>query len=391
MSLLNRSTESSRGLHEDNDKDDKERERAREISQLPVLNLTHLECDRDSSVSVCWGNTHSPSSASWSSPLLIIRQVIMSNNSSNVCHNDSAGHNDIFRACIYSFISIVGLIFNLLALVFFFSHTKSRSQTIVYMTNLSIADVLLILTLPMRICYYLGVLDLSQWMCEVLGLVLKANMYGSIFLLTCMCFDRCMAVTFPMSHFVQEGRKKAPLVCFGIWILTFGASLPIYLSKRKEVFHKDCFDSLPVYATNPAVVLPTLFVGFGIPLVIMLICSLFLIHAVRRSSVAQTNLVDSGKIQRMIATSILIFLLSFLPYHVILALLSLHREDISCPMQVAYRYSLMLACLNTVLDPIAYYFTTDTFRRNIEVSAVRMLFPLNSQSSDVNRSRMPNS
>ncbi|XP_070711190.1 lysophosphatidic acid receptor 6 [Pempheris klunzingeri] len=309
----------------------------------------------------------------------------MSINTSTACHKDSTKHINIIPVCMYSCISIVGLIFNLTALVFFFSHTKSRSQTIVYMTNLAIADVLLILTLPMRIYYHLGFSGLPQWLCDGLGLVLKANMYGSIFLLTSISFDRCMAVTFPMSTCVQEGRKKAPLVCLGIWMLTFGASLPIYLSRR-QVSHERCFDNLPVYATLPMVVLPTLLLGFWIPLVIMLICSWHLVRAIRLSTVAQTDLVDSKKIQKMIATSLLVFLLSFLPYHTTLLLLSLYRENIPCPMLAAYRYSLMVACFNTVLDPIVYYFTTDTFR-NVGVRAVWRMFPLNSRSSE---NRVPN-
>ncbi|XP_037615588.1 lysophosphatidic acid receptor 6 isoform X1 [Sebastes umbrosus] len=296
-------------------------------------------------------------------------------NNSVECHINSTGHINIFPVCIYSFIFIVGLVFNVMSLAFFSCHTKSRSHTIVYMTNLAIADVLLILTLPMRIYHHLGK-EIRQWLCDILGLILKANMYGSIFLLTCICFDRCMAVTFPMSARVQEGRKKAPLVCFGIWLITFGASLPIYFSRK--VNNTECFDSLPVHATNLVVVSSTLIVGFGIPLVIMLICSWGLVRAVRRSTVAQTDLVDSGKIQRMITTSLLIFLVSFLPYHVILVLLSLYGDNISCPMRTAYRYSLMLASFNAVLDPVAYYFTTDTFRGKVDIRAVRRMFPLNS-------------
>ncbi|XP_042257410.1 lysophosphatidic acid receptor 6 [Thunnus maccoyii] len=322
----------------------------------------------------------------------------MSINTTTDCHNDSTSifykhHISIFTVCMYSFIFITGLIFNLISLVVFFRHTKSRSQTTVYMTNLALADVLLILTLPMRIYYHLGFAELSPLLCDVIGLVLKANMYGSIFLLTCICFDRCMAVTFPMSNCVQQGRKKAPLVCLGIWMLTFGASLPIYLSKHRQVSNeKHCFDNFPVYAIQPLVVIPTLFVGFAIPLVVMLICSWGLVRAVQKSTVAQTNLVDSRKIKRMIAASLFIFLLSFLPYHAILGLLSLYRDKISCPMLAAYRYSLMVACLNTVLDPITYYFTTDTFKGKVSLSTVQRMFPLNSQSSlqANSRSRMPN-
>ncbi|XP_022603541.1 lysophosphatidic acid receptor 6-like [Seriola dumerili] len=308
----------------------------------------------------------------------------MSTNISSSCLNSSDYTSNIFTVCTYSFICIVGLIFNLTALVFFFRCNKTRSQTIVYMSNLTIADSLLILTLPMRIYYYLGYRGLPQWLCDSLGLVLKANMYGSIFLLTCICFDRCMAVSFPMSVRVKEGRRKAPLVCFGIWMLTFGASVPIYLFKRRDVHDSftDCFNNLPVYAIQPLVVYPTLILGFGIPLVIMLVCSWGLVRAVRQSPVAQTNLVDSAKIQRMVASSLFIFIFSFLPYHATLGLLSLYRENIPCSMLTAYHYSVMVACLNTVLDPVAYYFTTETFTKNVGIDVVRM-FPLNSHSSEV--------
>ncbi|CAN9509812.1 unnamed protein product [Ophioblennius macclurei] len=320
----------------------------------------------------------------------MILQVNMSINSSAACYSESTESINIFFVCTYSFIFIIGLIFNLIALFFFFTRTKSRSHTIVYMTNLAVADMLLILTLPLRISYHLGFGGLPQWLCDGLGLVLKANMYGSIFYLTCICLDRCMAVSFPMSPRVQEARKKAWLFCLGIWMLTFGASLPIYFSQHRHISHQDCFDALPVYATRLVVIVPTLSVGFGIPLVIMLICSWALVCAVQKSTVAQTNLVDGRKVQRMITTSLLIFLLSFLPYHTTLLLLYVSRDRMACPVVAAYRYSLLVACLNTVLDPVAYYFTTDTFRTNMDMGAVRRMFRLNSHSSDVNsRSRVP--
>uniref|UniRef100_A0A672H0S5 Zgc:172079 n=1 Tax=Salarias fasciatus TaxID=181472 RepID=A0A672H0S5_SALFA len=284
-----------------------------------------------------------------------------------------------------------GLVFNAAALVFFFSRSRSRSHTVVYMTNLAVADVLLLLTLPVRIYYHLGFGGLGQLACDVVGLVLKANMYGSIFYLTCICFDRCMAVIFPMSARVQEARKKAWLFCLGVLDAHLrGQPAHLTSSSAARSPGDDCFDALPVYATKPAVLVPTLALGFGIPLLVMLICSWGLVRAVRRSAVARTDLVDGDKIQRMIAASLLIFLLSFLPYHISLVLLFLNRDQVACSVVTAYRCSLLLACLNTVLDPVAYYFTTDTFRRNMGMGAVWRMFQLNSHSSEANsRSRAP--
>lgn len=317
----------------------------------------------------------------------------MFNNTTGDCDNGTASPQaDVVFVTVYAVVFVVGLILNLVALIIFFRHTKSRSHTTVYMTNLALADLFLVLTLPVRIYYHLGFRNLNQQVCEWMGLALLVNMYGSIFLLTCMCFDRCMAVSFPMSSRVREGRKKAPLVCLCVWALTVGSSLPTYLFKplREDWAQEEhCFGNQPVYATQPLAIFSTLTVGFGVPLIVMVVCSWGLIRAVRRSAVAQTDLVDGGKIQRMIAASLFIFLLSFLPYHSILGFLYLYREAIPCPLLVAYRYSLMLACLNAMLDPIAYYFTTETFRRKVDMDSVRKMFPLHSHSSIEGKTRGP--
>lgn len=285
--------------------------------------------------------------------------------------------------CVYTAVFSVGLSLNLTALVVFYRSAKSRSHTTVYMTNLALSDLLMVLTLPLRIYHHLGFRGLGQTTCDWVGLALLVNMYGSVFLLMCICIDRCLAVNFPMSSRIREGRQKAPLVCLAVWTLTVGASLPTYLFTRQNATLSEqfCFGNLPVYAKHPVPLASTLTVGFGVPLALMLVCSAFLIRAIRRSTAAQSDLVDSRKIQRMVAASLLIFLVCFLPYHVVLALLYVYQGVISCPLRAIYQYTLMGACLNAMLDPIAYYFTTDTFRRNVDIDAVRKMFPLNSHSS----------
>lgn len=288
-------------------------------------------------------------------------------------------------ACAYSVVFSVGLALNVAALVVFYrTAAKSRSHTTVYMINLALSDLLLVLTLPLRVYHHLGFRGLSQTACEWAGLALLVNMYGSVFLLTCICFDRCVAVNFPMSSRVCEARKKAPLVCLAVWALTVGASLPNYLLARRRRANGEqlCFWNLPTYATLTVPLASTLTVGFLLPLTVMLVCSAFLIRAIRRSEAARSDLVNSGKIQRMVAASLLIFLVCFLPYHVVLALLYVRQGAVSCSLRAIYQYSLTGACLNAMLDPIAYYFTTETFRGKVDLDAVRKMFPLNSHSSN---------
>lgn len=296
---------------------------------------------------------------------------------------------------VYSVSCILGITLNSIALIVFFCCTKSRSHTIVYMTNLAIADLLLVCTLPLRIYYHLGFQGLSQKTCEIAGLVLLANMYGSIMLLTCVSLDRCLAVCFPMSSRVREGRKKAPLICLGIWMLTIGASLPMYLINISRAINRTqayCFRSFPIYAIKAAPLASSLTIGFGIPLIIMVLCSWGLVQAVSKSTAARmSGLTDSCKIQRMVSINLAVFLCCFLPYHVMLGVIYSykdHIENIPCSVMSAYYYTLMMTCLNAILDPLAYYFTTETFRKKVELDTVRKMLPMNNASSDGNtRSR----
>lgn len=307
-------------------------------------------------------------------------------NNSSTLWNCTEQSNTVYVTA-YILVFILGLILNLIALVIFFCHTKSRSHTTVYMTNLALADLILVCALPIRIYKYLG-FQVHQHIFEVSGLILLANMYVSILLLTCISLDRCLAVCFPLSPRVREGRKKAPLVCFGIWMLTIGASLPMYL-KNNSITKQEHF---PKYAVQTNALSSSLIVGFGMPLVIMVVSSWGLVRAINKSTAAQTpDLVNSQRIHRMVITNIAIFLFCFLPYHILLIVLHFYRNDVEsmpCAILHAYRYSLMLACLNAILDPMAYYFTTETFRKNVDIDVVWRIWPLNNLSSDENtRSR----
>ncbi|XP_023653329.2 lysophosphatidic acid receptor 6 isoform X1 [Paramormyrops kingsleyae] len=306
----------------------------------------------------------------------------MSNNST--VHNCTIEQKNYVFVAVYSLVFLTSLVLNLTALVIFFCSAKSRSHTTVYMTNLALADLLLVLTLPMRICYHLGY-DLPSFrLCEIIGLVLLVNMYGSIFLLTCMSFDRCMAVCFPMSPRVKEARKKAPFVCLGVWMLTIGASLPIYLPKmiKNQEPNSICFGSSPIYATQPGAVAATLTVGFTIPLTTMLVCSWFMIRAIDRSTVAQMKMINSQKIQRMVTANLTVFLVCFLPYHLLLGLLSKYSNPTLC---TAFHHSFLVACLNASLDPIVYYFTTETFQDKVDIENVWRMLPKHNHSSDKNQ------
>ncbi|XP_006010166.1 lysophosphatidic acid receptor 6 [Latimeria chalumnae] len=301
------------------------------------------------------------------------------------CDNCSSEVNNVVLASLYSVTFVLGLFLNLTALYVFSRCISFRSQTTIYMKNLIVSDLLLILSLPIRVYYYHQKPNLPVLICEITGLVLLVNIYGSIFFLTCISWDRCLAACFPFSHQVKALRKRTKYICLGIWILTIGASIPPYISTKLRNNNvaqcSNCFDNKPIYITKPATLVAMLTVGFGIPLSSLLICSCALMRAVQDSAAAQMDLIDKRKIRNMLITIIVFFLLCFLPYH---ALLIMHyNSQRSCMLQILYQYTLLLACFNAVLDPLAYYFATETFRKTVIKDGFRKVWGSKSDSMEM--------
>ncbi|XP_062981027.1 lysophosphatidic acid receptor 6-like [Elgaria multicarinata webbii] len=268
-------------------------------------------------------------------------------------------------ASLYSLVFVVGLPLNIAALCVF--HWAERSVTTVYMKNLAFCDMLLLASLPLRIYYYSRRPDLPPAVCEVAGLLLLVNMYGSIFLLTCISWDRCMAVCLPLSPRARAMRQQAKYICAGVWALSVAGTIPTYIvrSKEKGGCRTLCFDRRPHYIMAPSVS-SAMVLAFALPLTVMVICSYSLLQAVHRSAVAQMELVDGAKIQHMVVANVAIFLGCFLPFHV--AVLCYQVPALAGErLALAYQCVLLLACANATLDPLAYYFATETFRHLVPV------------------------
>ncbi|XP_038642843.1 lysophosphatidic acid receptor 6-like [Scyliorhinus canicula] len=299
---------------------------------------------------------------------------------------------DPVYATAFSFIFLFGLLFNVLALVFFFRFTKIRSQTTIYMKNLAFSDLLLVSSLPVRIWYYTSRPQLPLRLCELNGLIFLVNMYGSIFFLTCISLDRCVAICFPMKSRLNELRKRATWFSVGIWVLVIGASIPPYLlikGPSNESCHS-CFDKNPTYVTNPVTLVPTLLIGYGIPLATILVCSLALLRGIRQSSATRMDYIDWRKIRNMVLANVVIFIICFLPYHTVLLLYYIHpAAEKALALRASYRITITMACFNAALDPLAYYFATETFQKSVGMKALKNALTSNTDSIEGNNRSLP--
>ncbi|XP_072255480.1 lysophosphatidic acid receptor 6-like [Pyxicephalus adspersus] len=296
----------------------------------------------------------------------------MPNNSN--CSED----NSVLYLSGYSIIAVLGLIVNCLAIYFLCHLPQQRSPVTIYMKNLAFADLLLVITLPLRIYGYARREPPSQQdvlVCRVAGTFLLLNMYGSIFLLTCISLDRCLAVCYPLRS--RRLRQSAAWICTGVWLINGIACFGVYFISSTKINKSDanCLYGKPPFVTLKGPTFGSLTIGFLFPATIITISSVALLKAMAQSQVVQEGMINKVKVVRMLFANISIFLLCFMPYHIVLIIYQLKEEN--CYLDKAYSITLLVACANAVLDPFLYYFTSETMKNvvkeEIKVGKARFL------------------
>ncbi|KAA8588531.1 hypothetical protein FQN60_009876 [Etheostoma spectabile] len=112
-------------------------------------------------------------------------------------------------------------------------------------------------------------------------------------------------------------------------------------------------------------------VGFLLPLLANLVCSLLVLRTLRRPMTVGHGCDSKKRVLRMILVHLGIFIICFVPYNSILFLYALVRTQAlaNCAVErfarTLYPITLCMACLNCCLDPVVYYFTSESFQKSL--------------------------
>ncbi|XP_053330041.1 probable G-protein coupled receptor 174 [Spea bombifrons] len=305
-------------------------------------------------------------------------------NDSTECDVDVGFVNHLY-AVTYAVILIPGLITNVLALWVFYAYVKETKRAVIFMINLAVADLLQVLSLPLRIFYYLShSWPFGQFLCMFCFYLKYVNMYASIFFLVCISVRRFLYLIYPF-RFTDRRRVLDVYVSFAGWIVVCLSCLPFPLlrigSQNVTVPNNLCFVDLPLMDIGIAnsiitVTLAELF-GFVTPLLIVVYCSWRTIMSLREPDSLCHDLGEKKKALKMILTCAVVFLICFAPYHISFPLdfLAKARKISSCSQRKAiltfHPVALCLASLNCCLDPVIYYFTTDEFKRRLSKQEIQ--------------------
>ncbi|XP_017260579.1 cysteinyl leukotriene receptor 1-like [Kryptolebias marmoratus] len=269
------------------------------------------------------------------------------------------------------------------------------------MINLAVSDWAFSLTLPLRLVYYFrdGRWDFPDWLCRVCVFGFYVNLYSSILLFTFLSVLRWIAVVHPMKHQTWKTSTRSTVaVCLLIWGFVGVSSVP-FLSNG--VFERNgiprCFEPKNLSSWNKILILNYvgLVFGFLTPFLTIICCYSHIIQHLTHPKGLAASTLNRQRNNRhsihLITMVIVTFLLCFLPYHLIrtLHLHAMNRGwscDITQTLQRAVSVTLCLATTNSMINPLLYYYSTKTFRKDFQ-STIRSsrLSSLRRNSSSSNR------
>lgn len=330
---------------------------------------------------------------------------MMQNNSTD--GNYCSVHDDfkyILYTSVFSIVFILGLLFNMVALYIFTCTLKQRNETTTYMLNLGVCDTLFVLSLPFRIYYFLN----RNWsfgpmFCKIIVSLFYMNLYGSILFLTCISADRFLAIVYPFASRSLRTRRNAKITCYSVWLLVLSVSLaagfqldmPNNPSTTSYCFEN--YSNMQWKSMLYKVVLVMETMGFMIPLLVNLFCSMMILRTLRNLDAIQSEgQLNKAKILCMIVVHLLVFCFCFIPYNVNLVFYTLVRSKAidNCAVEkivkIIYPITLCIAVTNCCFNPVIYYFTSETIqncfkRKSYAVKSTRKHCDGSDNKSSVNR------
>ncbi|XP_072349588.1 lysophosphatidic acid receptor 6-like [Scyliorhinus torazame] len=305
-----------------------------------------------------------------------------SDNSTDVSNTEKCEYNANFQyimfPVVYSVVFAFGTISNCCVLWYLVRKKGAFSPSDVFMANLAMIDLIFAALLPFKVVYHaLG----NDWIfgelaCKITGSLFFANMYGSTLFLTCICLDRYVAVVHPIRSLQLRRPRYSLLACCLIWLLL--AFSLLYLTIKGPLTSKfpngktACLEnySMTTWSEHISVIsIAAAIIGFFIPLAIIILCySLIVRKLLEHKAGADTVHSVKRKALRMVLLVLLVFIICFVPYHLIQLIHTLRRIDVlpSCQLiQFTYsarRVTMALTSLNSCLDPIIYSFASGAFK-----------------------------
>ncbi|XP_051814203.1 lysophosphatidic acid receptor 6-like [Acanthochromis polyacanthus] len=261
-------------------------------------------------------------------------------------------------AVLFGCILALGLPLNAVSLWILLRRHSLKSPNAVFMVNLAISDLLLVISLPMRVYFYAtGNWPFSSTACLSIASLFHANIHSSSIFITFISVDRLLAVVYPLRSRHLRTSTNAWKGAGLTWLilLVTSISVTVTLSGRPPHNHT-CFVPHDTNDTDPEISSADFLdpVVVSSLLAVNVVCTAMVLWTLRSHLSDSAKVKNKLKVMLIFVLNLLIFTICFLPLSI--SLVTVHnRVSLIC-----------LAAANCCLDPLLYYFSFDAFWKNKE-------------------------
>ncbi|XP_067852727.1 type-2 angiotensin II receptor [Heptranchias perlo] len=291
-----------------------------------------------------------------------------------------------FIPAAYSIIFILGFIGNSVIIAVLCHRVHFKTVINIYITNLSIADLIFLSTLPIWAVYYATGYNwlFGSLMCKICSSFVSLNLYASVFFIMCMSIDRYLVILHAYGSQTKRSLCQARCVTILGWTLALVATFPtIYFRGARyieTIGSTECVMLYPPSKANhwsAAMCLVKNTLGFFIPFTAIGMCCGSVAYHLMRMEVLGKNKCKRDKVLWMVIAVVLAFFVCWLPYHVITFMDALSKMKLITDCQTitmiktAMPITVCLGFANSCINPFFYYFLGDNFQEQLTDMARR--------------------
>ncbi|XP_060937935.1 apelin receptor B-like [Limanda limanda] len=285
---------------------------------------------------------------------------------------------------LYMLIFILGLSGNGVVIFTVWRAQGKRRAADVYIGNLALADLSFVVTLPLWALYTaMG----YHWpfgvaLCKISNYVVMLNMYASVFCLTCMSFDRYLAIVHSLSSSQLRTRGHTRACLIGIWMLSGLLATPSLLFQTTKddpgSNSISCSMDFSLVLTTKeeenlwiaGLSISSSTLGFLLPFLAMMVCYGFIgCTVIHHFNTLRKEDQRKRRLLKIITTLVVVFAACWTPFHLLKSADALSYLDLvpaTCAFMrfllLAHPYATCLAYFNSCLNPFLYAFLDLHFR-----------------------------
>ncbi|KAL4008687.1 hypothetical protein ACER0C_002539 [Sarotherodon galilaeus] len=300
-----------------------------------------------------------------------------------------------FFVLVYSLVFLVGLLLNGFILKFYIGQAQQQasSSLMVYLKNLTAADFLLCLSLPLRITHCGSKsFIIRRLYCSFGTSAFYMNMYASIIFMCYIAANRYLKIVHPSGTHVLQSVRAAHIISMVTWVCLLAPSVTysvlFFITQKPLTFTPSHCG--PLFSASISLLFKILHTLCTIIFLLVFISLVFFYYSIsRRVLQAQQRQLASSNAEKLVKTRrnmlvlVSIFCVCFVPYHLFRLPATFLWSSCSVGPVLYYlkEAAIMVAVFNICLDPVVYFFLCKTFRAQVRKMSRRVDDP-NEQTNE---------